>query len=136
MIFIRYDKLTGEIHCRCDVPDSQMAYQTGDDILLLDADPRNDYIDLTTLAPVPFPAQPTPAHTWDWPTTAWVLDLSLAEQQARARRNALLAACDWTQLPDVPLTTQDAWAEYRQALRDVPSQSGFPEDIQWPTPPT
>jgi len=81
------------------------------------------------------PPQPSQSHQWDWPTKTWVRDDALAAQQARQQRDALLAACDWTQLPDAPLTTRAAWAEYRQALRDVPTQPGFPEEILWPSPP-
>jgi hypothetical protein len=54
---------------------------------------------------------------------------------ARAERNALLATTDWTQAADVPQSTKDKWAPYRQALRDVTEQSGFPSDIQWPAKP-
>lgn len=56
---------------------------------------------------------------------------------ARARRDALLAACDWTQSPDSPLTVaqRSAWAAYRQTLRDVPEQAGFPDTIDWPVSP-
>lgn len=53
---------------------------------------------------------------------------------ARAQRNALLSACDWTQVPDAPVD-QAAWATYRQALRDVPQQEGFPLTISWPVQP-
>lgn len=56
------------------------------------------------------------------------------ERQARAERNHLLAASDWTQVPDAPVD-QAAWAAYRQALRDVPQQAGFPHDITWPEEP-
>jgi hypothetical protein len=55
--------------------------------------------------------------------------------QIRAERTALLIASDWTQLPDVPQSTKDLWAPYRQALRDVTAQSGFPETIEWPVAP-
>jgi hypothetical protein len=57
-------------------------------------------------------------------------------QAARVRddRNTRLAACDWTQLADAPADSL-AWANYRQALRDVPSQAGFPWNIQWPAQP-
>jgi hypothetical protein len=59
-----------------------------------------------------------------------------AEQakSVRDQRNRKLADCDWTQLSD---STADkaAWATYRQALRDVPSQSGFPWEVTWPTAP-
>lgn len=64
-------------------------------------------------------------------------DLSAAEQSVRAERNERLKQSDWTQLDDTPLdnAAKLAWATYRQALRDVPGQSGFPLDIQWPTQP-
>lgn len=54
--------------------------------------------------------------------------------QARSKRDALLSACDWTQTNDAPVD-KEAWATYRQALRDVPEQAGFPETINWPIPP-
>lgn len=59
------------------------------------------------------------------------------EMQVRAQRNSLLDLCDWTQLPDAPLTEEQKqeWAEYRQALRDVPEQTGFPENVVWPSTP-
>jgi hypothetical protein len=53
---------------------------------------------------------------------------------ARQKRNELLAASDWTQLPDAPVDAP-AWSNYRQALRDVPSQSGWPYDVNWPREP-
>ena len=59
-----------------------------------------------------------------------------AEQSKSVRdsRNVKLAECDWTQLAD-STADKEAWATYRQALRDVPTQSGFPWDITWPTQP-
>jgi hypothetical protein len=53
----------------------------------------------------------------------------------RAERDALLATTDWTQLPDVPEAIREAYAVYRQALRDVPQQSGFPDVVEWPIKP-
>jgi len=53
----------------------------------------------------------------------------------RATRNKLLADCDWTQLPDAPVD-HAVWAAYRQALRDVTKQPGFPWNITWPQPPS
>lgn len=56
--------------------------------------------------------------------------------EARARRDELLRASDWTQLPDCPLPPQEqaAWSSYRTALRALPSLPGFP-DVDWPPPP-
>ena len=53
----------------------------------------------------------------------------------RAERNRKLAECDWTQLPDAPVDAQ-AWAAYRQDLRNVTGQPGFPFDVQWPNQPS
>lgn len=61
-------------------------------------------------------------------------NLSLADA-ARAQRNQLLTDCDWTQLSDSPGQVKAAYVQYRQALRDVPAQSGFPGSINWPQKP-
>jgi hypothetical protein len=57
-----------------------------------------------------------------------------AANEVRQRRDALLQASDWSQLEDSPLdhTARTAWAAYRQALRDVPQQAGFPGAVEWP----
>jgi hypothetical protein len=52
----------------------------------------------------------------------------------RADRGRRLAETDWTQLADAPVD-KAVWATYRQALRDVPTQAGFPWNVQWPTQP-
>lgn len=53
----------------------------------------------------------------------------------REKRFMLLKTSDWTQLPDVPLATKEAWATYRQALRDITAQPGYPFNIIWPQAP-
>jgi hypothetical protein len=54
--------------------------------------------------------------------------------EKRSQRNALLAQSDWTQLSDAPVDAT-AWTSYRQALRDITLQDGFPHDITWPEKP-
>lgn len=54
----------------------------------------------------------------------------------RQRRNELLNQSDWTQAADIPADTKSKWTTYRQNLRDVPTQSGFPNSVTWPTKPT
>lgn len=59
------------------------------------------------------------------------------EEQAksvRASRTEKLKESDWTQVADSPVD-QAAWATYRQALRDITAQEGFPWDIEWPEQP-
>jgi hypothetical protein len=59
-----------------------------------------------------------------------------AEQakSVRASRDEKLKDSDWTQVTDAPVD-KEVWATYRQALRDVTKQSGFPWTIDWPTQP-
>jgi hypothetical protein len=52
----------------------------------------------------------------------------------RSQRDVKLASSDWTQVADAPVD-KAAWATYRQALRDVPAQTGFPWEVIWPTTP-
>lgn len=56
------------------------------------------------------------------------------EIKVRAERNALLSRSDWTQLADSPVNGAE-WLAYRQALRDISSQPGFPWNVNWPTSP-
>lgn len=54
--------------------------------------------------------------------------------EVRLLRNAQLSASDWTQVADAPVD-KAAWVAYRQALRDITAQAGFPWTIDWPTQP-
>ena len=73
------------------------------------------------------------------PPTQEELDATLSEE-LRRERDGLLAEVDaiagnalrWATLS---AEQQAAWAEYRQALLDVPQQAGFPNDVVWPTSP-
>lgn len=55
---------------------------------------------------------------------------------ARAMRDSLLSATDWTQARDVPSATAAKWAPYRQELRDWPQGAGFPDLSTLPKSPT
>lgn len=52
----------------------------------------------------------------------------------REKRDMLLVNSDWTQVADAPVD-QTAWATYRQALRDITAQNGFPNEVTWPVEP-
>ena len=84
--------------------------------------------------PVPIPPKPAENYVFNYTAKAWEFDSTGAWQEVRQQRNTLLAASDWTQLPDVPLETKSAWTAYRQALRDVTSQAD-PLNIVWPQAP-
>jgi hypothetical protein len=91
----------------------------------------NDYAGLTWLDDSPKPTQQELDDAW--PS---VRD-DLAWKQVRAERDRLLSVCDWTQVADAPLAAdeREAWADYRQALRDVPQDFATPDDVVWPTAP-
>lgn len=59
----------------------------------------------------------------------------LKENKIRVRRDAALKDCDWTMLSDAGITEKqlEKFKQYRQALRDVPQQPGFPDIVTWPT---
>lgn len=58
----------------------------------------------------------------------------LAEERIRHMRNKLLDKSDWTQVADA-LVDKAAWAIYRQELRGITAQAGFPTEVIWPTKP-
>ena len=62
---------------------------------------------------------------------------SIKAAQARLHRDSLLDDCDWTVLPDSPLSDEEKalWMEYRQTLRDIPQQEGFPFMVSFPEEP-
>lgn len=90
------------------------------------------------------PLQPSPLHKWNG--SAWnhptqeEVDASVAAT-VRAKRDGLLAsqvdpmasnALRWAALSDAD---RQAWADYRQALLDIPQQEGFPHNVAWPVKP-
>lgn len=78
--------------------------------------------------------QPSPNHQWI--NGAWQLNLEFAASTIRQQRDRLLAKTDWTQGRDILETVSQKYVDYRQQLRDITSQPGFPEQVTWPTPPS
>lgn len=83
-------------------------------------------------------ARPTEHH--DWVDGAWQLNAERFWQGVRQDRFYKLCECDWTQMPDAPLTDakKAEWATYRQALRDLPANNTTAtgiDDIIYPTKP-
>jgi len=87
--------------------------------------------------------QPSPFSYWSNQTFSWIDSRTETQQYNDAKngvalqRNTLLYESDWTQIPNNPLSIeeQEAWAVYRQQLRDITSQSGYPLNVVWPTKP-
>lgn len=81
------------------------------------------------------PPKPSDFAVFNYQTQQWDVDTTRAEAAVRKERDTLIAATDWTQLPDVSQETRELWAAYRQALRDVTLQEGFPLAVVWPDQP-
>jgi hypothetical protein len=64
-------------------------------------------------------------------SSSYVNRLSIA---VRNQRENLMSETDWMSLSDSPTITTE-WSNYRQALRDITGQSGFPHSVKWPTKP-
>jgi hypothetical protein len=86
---------------------------------------------------VSIPEKPNQDYVFNYTTKQWEIDVNKLIFSITRNRNSLLLASDWTQLPNNPLTPelQAAWATYRQQLRDITSQSGYPTNVVWPTAP-
>ena len=82
---------------------------------------------------VPFTAEEEAA--FDEMEAAWTASANdRAAAEIRTERNSKLTQSDWTQVADTPVN-KAAWATYRQALRDIPNQAGFPNAVTWPVEP-
>ena len=75
-------------------------------------------------------------HFYGYPKGELKTDAEYATE-AREKRNVLIAETDYLVMPDYPLDDEKKAAvlAYRQALRDVPEQAGFPRQIDWPVKP-
>lgn len=88
------------------------------------------------------PPMPSVYHEWNKKTKQWVLNAAkqqvFAAEEVRAQRDQLLLDSDWTDTLSAKGrlgSRYDDWQQYRQALRDITSQPGFPTTVVWPTPP-
>lgn len=91
--------------------------------------PSVDYM-TQTVTPTEL-AQVDGAWTQGWEVSN--LSVEDAGRNIRSQRAGLLSQTDWMALSDVTITPE--WAAYRQALRDVPLQVGFPYSVIWPSKP-
>lgn len=108
-------------------------YLQGENVIEGIADDSKQYIKNGQI--VDMPDRPSNYHLWSWETMSWQFNDEIASSNLKETRKELLTESDWTQLPDVPLATKQAWATYRQALRDITTQEGYPFSVIWPTKP-
>jgi hypothetical protein len=135
MIYTIYVTATGEILRTVQTDDINLQIQTGESYVEGSIDSSVYYI--ANSAAVAIPTKPDQYSLFDFTTKQWVQQENLAIADVLPKRQRALYSSDWTQIPNNPLTAeqQAAWATYRQQLRDIPTQSGYPFNVIWPTPP-
>ena len=130
-----FEKATGKILSIGNTCLPQKLETASQGVLLnVDADIEQDYVYRGSV--VSKGTKPSAEYSFDYKNRRWV-DMRTPGEilgAIRYKRAALLSATDWTQLPDVPLATKEAWAPYRQALRDITEQ-GDMVNVVWPIPP-
>jgi hypothetical protein len=133
--YVQYDQQTGQIYSSGSTSIESIEGVPG--YLIVDGVIDNTMFKVQDNQIVALPLKPGVYYYYDYTTDQWVYDEQVNANIVTNQRNDLLYACDWTQIPNNPLTSeqQEAWAIYRQELRDVPSQPGFPANVIWPTPP-
>ena len=128
---------SGEILWTGECPEEDyQAQASGNQLLLpIESNGATQYIVNSQL--IDMPIKPNGAYVFDYTTQLWVAQPDAQSQTILVRRNELLYKSDWTQIPNNPLTTeqQNAWETYRQELRDVPEQQGYPYNVVWPIAP-
>lgn len=132
--FTLYRRDTGEILCG-GTSSSPELLETEELAVLLGQVFTEGWVENGEWHPIP-EDKPSLFHKFDFAAKVWVDPRTEAEvwTAVREKRNYRIAASDWTQLPDVPLVTKEAWAAYRQQLRDITLQPD-PFNIIWPTAP-
>lgn len=132
--FTIYKIQTGEIVGSGNVPDiSIQVVPDGCAIIEKFSNPSSEYVDGDQI--VKMPLKPGNNYKFDFHLKSWEKDITSTIEGILSTRQSLLFSSDWTQLPDVPLETKQAWATYRQALRDITTQEGYPFNVIWPTKP-
>lgn len=150
--FSIYDKTTGEVLRSgiCTDPKTQIMNPTEGVVEAL-SEPGSAYVKNGQVKGYPAPS-PEAWFEWDLESEAWVNILTFEEQQEaeavllevhftmlRSERDKLLFSSDWAETPSAERRLSpdlfEAWASYRQALRDLPQNTADPSSPVWPTPP-
>jgi hypothetical protein len=146
--YIVYNTIIGEIVNNVSTQNSDNLSPYPPDFSYLEvSEPIDDskyYIDPQSQQIVAFPEKPNQYHTWNWTTKTWQ-DLrteqqkySQAAREIQRQRAQLLASSDWVVIKAMDQGTQvpEAWSTYRQQLRDITQQTGYPFTVVWPTAPS
>ena len=133
MTYTIYLEVTGQILRVVQTDDIEIQLQANENYIAGSVDDSAYYIE--NGSPVAMPPKPDEYSVFNYSTKSWVADINIATGDALAKRQKLLVRSDWTQMPDVQLQNKTEWATYRQELRDITDQPGYPFNVIWPTQP-
>jgi hypothetical protein len=148
--YIIYNKQSGEIlqsmETLLPISEDYVAHiiNTNTDILQVQQPVDNSKYYISAGNLTEFPTKPRADYIWNWTTMSWQdprteeQKFQQQAQQVLAERKKLLDSTDWIVVKAVDTGTPvpAAWQTYRQELRDVTNQTGYPYQVTWPTKPT
>lgn len=120
-------------------PHTDEAVKHGYELVVVQDDPVPDYNGSTHRIELSAPTFTNGKWVRVWSVVAKTEQELANETEDRAntvrqQRNKLLSESDWTQVADAPVD-KNVWSTYRQLLREIPKQRGFPFSVQWPIKP-
>lgn len=134
-----YNKFTGMIKRNLVIQEEDIDFQIDKNEEYLEGIYSNNvyYVDIESKELINFPPKPNDYSVFDWDTKQWVDDVDILKSNIDSKRIMLLQASDWTDTVSAQtrLSNYAEWQTYRQALRDIPNQSGYPFNIIWPEQP-
>jgi hypothetical protein len=134
---IQYDKSSGKILTVQDFRGYIPKISKDTAFLLTDTfiQPSEFYVESEQL--VKMPEKPNDYSEFNWQTKQWEANSEIAIQQVLSTRQQLLITSDWTDTysASIRLENYNAWQFYRQQLRDITTQEGYPFNVEWPTQP-
>jgi hypothetical protein len=137
MIYSIYNQTTGQIIKIVHTNEIDLQLRPDESYLEGPIDDTRFYIE--NGEPVEIPAKPSPYAEFNFITKHWESNSSLAISEVNTRRQLLLTNSDWTDTLSAKTRLGDdlynQWQAYRQALRDITTQAGYPLTVEWPTAP-
>jgi hypothetical protein len=134
-----YYNQNGQILRQVDAPEEYLILQKqeGEFILFGEANDSTQYINAESAEIVDKPTKPNDYSEFNWQTKQWEDNAEIAKGNVLRKRQQLLAASDWTDTVSAStrLENYNAWQFYRQQLRDITTQEGYPFSIVWPSQP-
>jgi hypothetical protein len=137
MTYTIYNQATGQISKIVQTTDIGLQLGENDSYIEGSYNDENYYIE--NGEPIEIIAKPSPYAKFDYDTKEWVLNSALAIADITQKRRKLLVDSDWTDTLSAKTRLGDdlynQWQTYRQALRDITEQAGYPFNVEWPVAP-